>query len=266
MNALAFRRACLLAAVVGLFPIAGARAQPDDKDRQRATGLLRAGAALMEKKEPAAALEKFTEAFAVFPSAKIQFNIALANRALGRAAAALRAFDAYLKGAPTDDTARRKEAAEHARTLRARVALVEITTDVAGAAVLVDGVDEGRTPLPRPLVLDPGPHNITLEPAGGGAAWTRIVRAEAGGSHKVEAALAAPPPAEAAAEAPVQAAVLAAPLPAAPAPGRTPFYKKAWFWTAVGVGVTAAATGVILGVRGAKTTYTCPMEPCLRGQ
>src|SRR5262245_15776882 len=74
---------------------------PIDPDaKAKAQGLLKEGTALYQQGSFEAALAKFEAAFRVYPSAKLQFNIAQANRDLNRPVEAMHAFEAFLAGAP----------------------------------------------------------------------------------------------------------------------------------------------------------------------
>lgn len=248
-------------------------------ERRRATTLLQEGAKLLDSKDFAAALGKFSEAYALVPSPKIQFNIGLAQEGLDRPAEATRAYQLYLQGATSDTASRRADAQGRIKTLRPRVTHLQITTDVAGATVTVDGGDEGRTPLAQPLVVTPGPHHVVVQ-GPGGATWTRAIRGEAGTTLDLQPNLqtvalapppttttppvAPPPPLPEAQEPASEEPPLVTARPTGPAEDEgTPVYKKVWFWGVV-VGVAAAATvsGVLLFGRG--TDFPCPMMDCVK--
>ena len=59
-------------------------AATDPQGKARAQVLLKEGSALYKQADFAAALRKFEEAYALYPSPKLQFNIAQADRELGR--------------------------------------------------------------------------------------------------------------------------------------------------------------------------------------
>jgi hypothetical protein len=253
---------------------------PSAKEKQRATALLRDGASLLEHKDYAEALGKFTEAYGLVPSPKIQFNIGLAQEGLARPAEASRAYQAYVDGATGDTTARRAEAQGRITALRSRVTLLHIASDVTGASVTVDGVDEGTTPMPRPLVVSPGAHQVVLA-APGVAAWTRAIRGEAGATVEVQASLQPPAASPTAETKPEPKPSLGAPppaeatdsdhpptlvgKPAAPDDeGAEPIYKRGWFWATVGgVAVAGAVATFLLLPR--DTKYTCQVQPCIGG-
>jgi hypothetical protein len=275
----------LLLALLGTAGVARAGA-PGGKDKQRAMALLREGAALLDSKDYAEALGKFTEAYGLVPSPKIQFNIGLAQQGLARPAEASRAYQAYVDGATGDAAARRAEAQGRIVALRSRVTLLHITSDVTGTSVTVDGADEGKTPLPRPLVVAPGAHQVVLE-AQGLPSWTRAVRGEAGGTVELHANLQPPPVTKTAPAAepksapPLALAALEPPAPSfSPLPPKggevavrrtagegsdddgPPLYKRGWFWASVGgVLVAGAVTTFLLLPR--DTKYACQVQPCI---
>src|SRR5262245_37367876 len=78
---------------------AAAAAAPDRGAKSEAQALLSQGTDLYDRGDYAAALEKFTAAYQVFPSPKLWFNIGQANRDLGRPVEALDAFERFLAGA-----------------------------------------------------------------------------------------------------------------------------------------------------------------------
>jgi hypothetical protein len=78
---------------------------------------------------------------------------------------ALEAFRAYLHGASLLP-ARRAEAERYAIALQRKFGEIEVACDLPGADVLIDGRFVGRTPLPRSLLLDPGPHELMVLKSG----------------------------------------------------------------------------------------------------
>src|SRR3954467_7868067 len=79
--------------------------------------LLREGTALFDRGEAAAALRKFEQAYAIFASPKILFDIGAADRLLDRPVEALQAFQRFLVEAPQAPAESRREAQEAVTTL-----------------------------------------------------------------------------------------------------------------------------------------------------
>src|SRR5260370_21523740 len=159
--------------VVGGLLGSSSRALADTSaDKKRATALLQEGAKLLDRKDFAAALERFTEAYGLVASAKIQFNIGLAQEALDHPAEAIRAYRIYIDEATTDLAARRTDARVRIDALRPHVTQVQVNADVPGATVLIDGVEAGHAPLPRPAGVHPGVHPAALPSPARGAPRT----------------------------------------------------------------------------------------------
>jgi hypothetical protein len=120
---------------------------------------------------------------------------------------------------------------------------IAVLVDLDGAEVRIDGERVGLTPLPGPVGgLTPGPHRLEVS-ARDFAPETRAVAVEFEKTTRVVVSLTGE-----------------APRPFAPRPApEAPFYRSRWFWTAVGVGVAAAALGAIIGSRlGGAEVVMCP--------
>jgi hypothetical protein len=224
--------------VVAALVAGPARAQEDVK--AAAQKKMATGAQLLEQGQPAEALRLFREAYAAVPNQRWQYNIGIACQATGRDVEALEAFQIFLDNAQGVRREYLEDAQKQVEALRARVATVKIVSKQAGAGVLIDGRDVGRTPLARPVLLEPGEHRFVVrkldfEP------FEHLVSLKAGEQATVAADLrpivkvVAPPP----------AITIAAPEPPPPAADRTPLYQRWWLWTAIGAVVV---TGVVIAV------------------
>ncbi len=250
-------------------------------DKKRATALLQEGARLLDRQEFSAALEKFTDAYRLVASAKIQFNIGLAQEGLDHPAEAIRAYRIYIDEATSDSPARRADARVRIDALRPHVTQVQVTSELPGAIVLIDGIEEGRTPLSRPAVVNPGSHQVVVQsPSGLGPPWTSTIRGEPGARLELQARLQAPitapplvtPPPPPLNRTPEPLAIEPTPLltttPSGEAPTESsrPIYRRAWFWGVVAGVVVAGTVGVVLATRSKSTTYPCDFQPtCLGG-
>lgn len=232
-----------------------ASAQPDAK--AAAQQKMAQGAQLLEQGQPAEALALFKEAYQQVQNPRYQYNIGVACQALGRDAEALQAFEAFVANAQGVRQEYLDDAQKQMELLRGRVATVKITSSEAGAAVLVDGRDSGRTPLAQALTLDAGEHRfmvrkLSFEP------FEKVVTLRRG--DRLELAAALRPVAQTVAPA---AAVVVAPPPSEPPPGSPPIYKRWWLWSAVGA---AVVTGVVVALvinKGSEGPQ-CPANiPCL---
>jgi hypothetical protein len=266
------RPLAVLALLVTLVARPHPAAAQTQADKGRAVALLKEGARLLNQKDFAAALEKFREAHRLVPSPKIQYNIALAAEGLDRPAEAMRAYRGYLDAATNDDEKHQAHARARIAALRARVTFLDVTADLPGATVLVDGVDEGRLPLPRALVVNPGPHQVVVQPQGGEPPWVRAIRGEAGGTVALQGQLSAlappritPAPPSAAPVEPLHPSLVTTGVETAPPADSPPFYQRGWFWGATAGVVAVAAVVAVVLIKGHSTEFTCPAEPCLRG-
>jgi len=249
--------------IVTVASLATASAFADgDAARSIARARLEEGAQRLAAGDNAGALSDFEEAYRLYPSPKIQFDIGLANFRLGRNPAAYRAFERFLTGAA--DAAPEAVTGARARleVLRPKIASVAVVCPRAGLAVSVDDTTVGRTPLGEPLYLEPGPHRI--ETRVGERGPTLVAKSfvvTEGQQMNVELPIpmdlaasdgpavrrqAAPaPPALASTEGRASPSLLlarprAAEEPSTSAASPRPIYHRPWFWVA-GAGVAAAA-------------------------
>jgi hypothetical protein len=141
-----------------------AAAQSENARRAAAKALLQEGGALYAKESYAEALAKFRDAYEVFRSPKILFNIAQCELRLKRERLAATTYSAFL-----DQTLEAKELASQRQTAREQLAQLvgklsrlklELSPQVA--QLQIDGAAEaGREPF-----VDPGKHTLTVSAAG----------------------------------------------------------------------------------------------------
>jgi hypothetical protein len=239
-----------------------ATAQTDDA-RKQAQALQAEGVRLLEKGDDRGALGKFDQAFQLVPSPKILFNRGKAHHALGEEVEALGDFERFLDEAPYAPKASRDEATRTVEALRPKLSYLDIETDDVGSEIAVDGHTVGTAPLPRPVAVAPGIHQVRWAKAGF-KEETRSVAPIAGQKLRIVVKLvaaqgstpivAAPPavslPAPAASEppgVPAEAAPTAGAPSAAPAPA-PPTAERPWqitgAWIAAGAGVLFLGAGV----------------------
>jgi hypothetical protein len=150
-------------------------ADPKSDARDR----LEEGSALYRKGDYQGALRKFEQARALFPSAKIYFNLGQAYSRLGRPAAAVDAFERFLDEATDADPARRTDATKFVAELEPRIARVRVLVP-NGSEVAVDGRPAGVAPLKRGIPVEPGSHQVTARAAGAAMAAVGNVKVDAG--------------------------------------------------------------------------------------
>jgi hypothetical protein len=141
-----------------------------------------------------AARTELQRAYELAPNFKLLYNLGQIEFELHDYPAALASFEKYLAegGAKVPD-ARRTQVEADVEKLKARVARVDITADVAKADVFVDDVQIGSTPLGHTLVVSAGRRKITVSKSGY-LAVTRWVELAGGDSTQVNVELAEPPP------------------------------------------------------------------------
>jgi tetratricopeptide (TPR) repeat protein len=130
--------------------------------REKARAKLIEGARLLQKGSFQAALARFEAARAIFPSAKIYYNIALAYRALEKPAQAVTALNRLLRD-PGDATPELLgEARAMVQQLSSRITWVSVVSDVDATDLSLDGVPVEKTHGPTRLAVDPGAHELTI--------------------------------------------------------------------------------------------------------
>jgi hypothetical protein len=136
-------------------------AHPEAKSKAQV--LLKQGSALFEEGDYQSALDKFEQAYAIFPSPKLQFNIAQANRDLGRPVEALTAYEKFLALAPDASPDALSDARKSSADLRGKLGQLKINCWPADSEVTLDGRGAGATPQREPIWAVPGYHQITIQ-------------------------------------------------------------------------------------------------------
>lgn len=181
------RRRCFLAFLIGLAllvlsatstaqpagpepsspPAAAPAAPPEpapevDAKRAEAFAHFEKGIVLFEEEAWSAALAEFLRSRELYPTRANTKNAAICLRKLQRYDEALDLYEALLSGfssLPEDDRA----LAERAVTeLRGLVGAVELRGAEAGASIVIDGRDRGKTPTAGPLRVAAGTHVVRL--------------------------------------------------------------------------------------------------------
>ena len=134
-------------------------ASPDARTRARA--LLNEGSALYQSGDIAGALEKFEEAHTTYASPKIWFNIGQANRDLGRFDDSMAAFEKFLVGASDASPETLADARKAVDELKPKLGQLRIECQTPGAEINIDGKVVGQAPLPDPIWVMPGRHQVT---------------------------------------------------------------------------------------------------------
>jgi hypothetical protein len=198
---------------------------------------------LFDRGEHGLALTEFRRAYALAPSFRILYNIALSCVALGDSRGALEAFAGYLRdGGARIPEPRRAEVQAELTRLSKQLAGLSVDVQEAGAELSVDGETLGKGPLVRQLRLNAGRHSVELRSADG-ALKTQSITLEPGEERQLQFG---------AAGAPVQST--SSPPAAPPVSTTAGSQRRNIPWLAWGVtgalGATAAVTGALaLGAR-----------------
>jgi hypothetical protein len=218
----------------------------DPNARAAARTLAQEGASLYEKNDFQGALDKFKRAYEQFPSPKLFLNIGQALRGLSRHVDALESFERFLAEAKEASPEYQEQASAQVAELKGKLARVAIDCNRPGAVVSMDGENRGTIPLPKPLMVEPGAHALTLTADGDYA--TVNFTAEAGQEvsrvvtfaekkQQPEPVIATPKPEP----------VVLLPVQAPQAPAENPQARKhTWYWIAGGAIVAAATTTLIV--------------------
>lgn len=148
---------CALASAV-------ARAETANPAKAQALAILQEGNAFLGQGRATDALMKFTEAYRLFPSPKLHYNIGQAHSLIpGHEAQAYESMSRFLSEAVDANPALRAAAEAQRQKLQPRVGLVGVTADPPDADLIVDDVNVGRVTAGVPAVLGIGSHRLALK-------------------------------------------------------------------------------------------------------
>jgi hypothetical protein len=142
-----------------LMPPGQARAEPEP--REVAKSKVAEGAQLYAQGRFADAVVRYLAAYAVFPSPKVHYNLALAYRRMGRLAQSYAAFDRFLRDAKDAAPVHIQEARLALKQLSAQVGFLEVQSDAADAEASLDGTALGPIPVAR-LPVDVGRRELVV--------------------------------------------------------------------------------------------------------
>jgi hypothetical protein len=252
----------LLLAFTGVAPAAG---QPPDggtppSNAERARGAAVEAARLYDGGDLTGSLQLLEQAFSLYPSPKLQFNLGLVRRDLGRPVEAMQSFERFLEGAKDAEPDRLAAAAAHVSELRAALVEIRVEADLPDADVIVDGQHRGATSPVRPIWVTPGSHQIVVQKKGVSFAFSQRIEGQAGTMVPVTARLSSlmevlrPRPnltgaGAAGAGLSARRPDLETDLAQRPAAKTRPFYARWWFWAATAGTVAVVSSGVWLAGR-----------------
>lgn len=184
-------RLLVVACLLFVAPLRVGADAPAAADREdEAARHFQRGVELFKEQSFRPALGEFQRAYEIAPDPRLFFNIGRVQVKLSDYLSAARSYERYLnEGGQQVPPDRRARVEEELIALRARVGRIGVTSDRAGAEVLLDDVKVGSTPLASALLVNPGRHLVAVR-AGDGATNTRVVEVAAGDVALVELSLA----------------------------------------------------------------------------
>lgn len=132
------------------------------------------GVGLFDEGQFVAALAEFEAAYALTHRATLLFNVGQIHARLGHAVEATEALERYLAEAGEVSPERRALVEAELATQRARIARLEVDVSVEGAAISLDDVERGRSPLATPLSVSAGEHVLVVSADGHEASRRRF--------------------------------------------------------------------------------------------
>lgn len=239
------------AATLVLFSLlAQAGAQPTDPEsKAKAQVLLKDGAQSYRQGAYSDALEKFDQAYAIFPSPKLLINIGQANRELGRTVEAVDAFEKYLFLSDDASPDLIAEAKRSVNELAPKIGKLLIDCGVADAEIAVDGRVVGKAPLADMVRVSPGRHQVTathstmipvVQSVEVAAGTVQTVAIRPRGLAEAAPVTQVPPT-------PSPSVDLQAARPASPAPSDGWWLGRKWTWVAAGSTVVFVGAAAIAG-------------------
>jgi len=174
----------LMVAAIAIVASPSARAE-DDPATVTARQRFQEGVRQFDAGQYAKARVSFVQAYALRQHPSVLLNLAQSElRTPGHEAIAAQHFAEYLRMG--SEANKRSEAEAGLAAAKEKIGTVKVTSDRAGAKVLVDGEQYGVTPLEDPLYLKPG--SYTIEARFGEDTRSESVAARAGAEASVELA------------------------------------------------------------------------------
>jgi hypothetical protein len=237
-------------------------APANPQTKAQAQALLTEGTALYERGDFAGALDRFQAAYAIYPSPKLQFNIAQADRDLGRPVEAIEAFEKFLAQAPKSAPALLSEAYQSVADLRSKLGRIKIQCETSDSEVAIDGKTVGITPLALPIWTLPGRHEVVIRHEG----YHPISVTVAAGEHQTivfESHRGTVLPATSVADsAAPPATATTAPSSADGGPSQDWFSRQRWYVWATAGGTVAFTVGAIVAGLSANSLFDDLRSSC----
>lgn len=109
----------------------------------------------------------FAECYQLMPKSDVLRNLSISEIQSGHYVSAARHLTQLLAAAPAELPSNvREEATSRLAQAEAQIGQLQISVDVAGAEISIDGNVVGRSPLPGKWYIEPGQHEIQISKAG----------------------------------------------------------------------------------------------------
>lgn len=213
--------------------LAGGRAVANDDAYQKARALFLQGRTAYNEGRYPAALTLFRQAQQLFPSDKVGLSIAFTLEKMGYVVRAAESYERYLIER-SGEVSQKVEHQVRAKLdqFRKSLATVEISTALEGALIKIDGRAKMRTPQKHRLYVRPGAHRLTLSTVENPSYFSKELDLRAGQHMRVLVDM-----------------QHSSATPKSRSTSR-PFYRRWWFWTAVGAVVVASTVGIVAASSG----------------
>jgi tetratricopeptide (TPR) repeat protein len=153
-----------------LFSVQATRAQSygaQNADSERAAVRFQQAVELYREGSYEGALAEFRKAYQISPSYRVLYNIAQTQYALHDFVSAYKSLMQYMSEGGSEIPAdRRTQVDEMSAKLEERIAHLQISTNLAGADIRVDGVSVGTSPLPGLVSVNVGTRKVSALKAG----------------------------------------------------------------------------------------------------
>jgi tetratricopeptide (TPR) repeat protein len=229
-------------------PLVAAPSLPDPAVVEEARVRFQRGVQLFHEGSFEAALAEFRRAYQIAPSYRILYNLAQVHYELHDYVGALRSFKQYLNdGLAEIAPDRRAQVEAEVQKLEGRVAYLDVSTNVAGADILVDDQLVGIAPLDGPVLVNAGIRRVSAAKSGRTSPQRNVTMA--GGDHvKIAVLIPDPPPPRGAAAAVTQS------VPLAPLPVEND-HARVWFALGATAVLGAVAGGMAVATHQAKRAF-----------
>ena len=156
-------RVGFIVVLVGWAGVAAAQAPPPSPNTERARQAFLEGQTAYEAGDYEEAIRLWEQAYEIDPRPALHYNLAQAHGRLGHTVEEVQALERFVQAADPSDPLAADAAGRLARA-RERVArtAVRIINAPPGALIVVDGENHGQTPRTEPIRVSPGSHRVEL--------------------------------------------------------------------------------------------------------